>query len=59
MNFFVTENRFCCSVEKLTYAKDEEELSRAIIIKQNNRPQERQASLPRRQCPGASLGPHP
>lgn len=47
-------------MEKLTYAKDEEELSRAVIIKHYIiRPPERRVSQPPPPRPGANPGPHP
>ena len=52
---------------KLTYAKDEEKLSRAVIIKQSNRPpipwakgpHERRVPLSPPPRPGGNPGPHP
>lgn len=54
-------------MEKLTYAKDEEKLSRAVIIKQSNRPpipwakgpHGRRVPLSPPPHPGGNLGPHP
>ena len=46
-------------MKKLTFAKDEEELSRAVIIKQSIRPPGRRVSQPPPPRPRANPGSHP